>query len=79
VKTAQPFDRDNTAAFQHRHRRAQRSLAGSGDVARTPFQRWPAVRAGDRLGVKTAVGGIAVLASHGRQSGKCAIDVAGRS
>ena len=61
MKAPQPFDGDNTAAFQHRHRRAQRSFTLSSHVARTPHKRGPAVRAGDRLGVKTAVGRIAVL------------------
>ena len=71
MKTAQPFDRDYAAAFQHRHRRAQRSLTGSGDVARTPFQRWPAVRAGYRLGVKTSIGGVAVFRLTRQAEGKC--------
>ena len=71
MKTAQPFDRDNTTVFQHRHRRAQRSLTGSGVDARAPFQRWPAVRAGCGLGVKTSIGWVTVFRLTRQAEGKC--------
>lgn len=70
-ETAQPFDGDNPAMFEHVDRRTQRRLAGGNGLARAPFQLGSTIRTGYRLRVKTAVSGIAVLGFTRFTEGKC--------